>query len=142
MDVKKKLELLEQFRKSPVTVMTEEPTVEVVQEWISEKIRKHKDYNEIVVIASSLLGKVVERSFLKNGTSCDTERKPTRAEKEKLKSLFEGALFTMNYHRCEDKTQTILDTAEMIGMAMLPHLNNYASVYVPLREAEAKWEKE
>lgn len=30
-------ELLERLRKAPVTVMTEEPTVEVVQEWISVK---------------------------------------------------------------------------------------------------------
>ena len=32
-------ELLERLRKAPVTVMTEEPTVEAVQEWISVKDR-------------------------------------------------------------------------------------------------------
>ena len=32
-------EILEQLRNAPVTVMTEEPTIEVVQEWISVKDR-------------------------------------------------------------------------------------------------------
>ena len=40
-------ELLERLRKAPVTVMTEEPTVEVVQEWISVKDRLPQEKGEI-----------------------------------------------------------------------------------------------
>lgn len=45
-------EFLERLRKTPVSIMTEEPTIEVVQEWISVKDKQPKKEGSYLVYSS------------------------------------------------------------------------------------------
>ena len=48
-------ELLEQLRNTPIMVMTEEPAIEVVQEWISVKDRLPEKYGRYIALTPGYL---------------------------------------------------------------------------------------
>ncbi len=94
---------------------------------------------EIKDYATECAKSIVIRTY-ENGNSKDTRRKTTKKELEIFYSLIFGALISVMFHsgnndeRGHKQTvQMAADTAEFISHGLLPSVNGYDSVYLPIK---------
>lgn len=98
--------------------------------------------DELKAIIGKFTGSLVERTYYRlgpngehipdiDGTSVDTRRPSTPAEKSILENLMRSALYTI---RMGGDVQTALNTVELAADMMIENLNGYDSIYLPLRK--------
>lgn len=66
------------------------------------------------------------------GTSRDERRDSIPYEKHILHKVIYGALLAIRWR--DDAAQTALDTAEYTGDLLLPGINGYDSIYLPIKK--------
>lgn len=99
-----------------------------------------KNYKPILIEYSCLeLAKMAGESarsivyrFYDDGNSRDERRDSTSEEWETLQRVIYGALLAIRWR--DDAAQTALDTAEYIGDLLLPGINGYDSIYLPIKK--------
>lgn len=78
-----------------------------------------------------------------DGTSIDTRREATQAEKSVLRNVAKGTLLGLNYgepvRKSKDAAQAIFDTAEFVLMQFIPDANTYDSIYLPVKAFTEAW---
>lgn len=80
-----------------------------------------------------------------DGYRQDIRKKPTKNQREIMEKIIYGALLGLNWgetNRSETVAEdAILNAAEYMCIVMLPEVNSYDSVYIPLRHICKAWPK-
>lgn len=87
--------------------------------------------------------------YIRTDDHRDVKREATETEKRTLYTIFYSALAAMNYYR-HQSTKEIMDAHDkgIINMAeftvdrLIPNVNGYLSVYIPLHDVIKTWGKE
>ena len=108
--------------------------------------RKYKKFEQIQTMADELASTIVIRTYDENGNSHDVRRKPLSAEeREKLRGIFYMTLVTINRNRDVNEVgyvQGVIDMAEFMIDKLIPYVNGYDSMYLPLKRVVKEWETE
>lgn len=108
--------------------------------------RKYKKFDQIQAMADELSSTIVIRTYDANGNSHDVRRKPlTTEERENLRKVFYTALVTINRNRDVSEVyyvQGVIDMAEFMIDKLIPYVNGYDSMYLPLKRVVKEWETE
>ena len=106
-------------------------------------MRKHRTENELREIAEKIAETIVIRSYDERGNSRDDRRPTDGQERITLRDIAFGALLTLNYgetfRRERIAEDAIIETAEFTVDLLIPGVNGYDSIYIPLREAVKAW---
>lgn len=88
---------------------------------------------------------VVFRAYDADGYRQDIRKKPTKKQREIVEKIIYGALLGLNWGetiRSETVAEdAILNAAEYMCIVMLPEVNSYDTVYIPLRHICKAWPK-
>lgn len=86
-------------------------------------------------LAAEISASIVIRSYDNTGSSRDTRRPTTPAERSALRSIISGALVAASMTTDSNQRRGIMGAAECIADQMLPGCNGYDTVFIPLADA-------
>ena len=82
-------------------------------------------------IARDIAGSIVIRTY-HNGNSCDTRRETTPEEKEIIRKIALSVMYSYAFYNSE--IDSILNVAEFTIDMIIPNVNGYDTLYIPLRK--------
>ena len=118
--------------------------VKFTEKWIKETESKRCYLPETVLrkMAAEIAENITFRTYV-DGSSKDITRKSTDAEQDIIYKLAYSALLGLNYgevaRQCESAENAILNAIEYAIIMMIPHVNSYDTLYIPLRKMLAFW---
>lgn len=109
------------------------------------EIRTSKTPEQLDLMANELSNVI----YIRTDDYRDVKREATEIEKRMLYNVFRSALSALNHYRHQPTTEImnahdkgIIDMAEFAVDRLIPNVNGYLSVYIPLHEVIKTWEKE
>lgn len=100
-----------------------------------------KTYEELNAIASEISQYITIRTY-ENGCSKDEKRKALKKERETIYKIVRPALGILNEFTTRNEksvARAVLLTAELTADYMLPNVNGYDTVYLPLFRVLENW---
>lgn len=93
-----------------------------------------KSEKELKEYAQQVGKEIVIRKYI-NGNSEDTRRQTNKEESKLIASVVYGSLLAINQKAdLQSDLQSVADAAEYIIRQLLPEVNGYDTIYLPIKE--------